>query len=291
MGALYPVAVNEIERWRVTQGVTVDEARKRFIQFVVLESIAGYHPLGEALAFKGGNALRFIHGNPRATADLDFTAVGQLPDEELKIRSVLDAALHSGGSKHGIKLRCQRVRRNPANKTATFPTYDVAVGYQFPGDRYFADYDKTSRTVASVVAVEISFNDVVCEIERRVLAAGQAVGLQVCSLEDILAEKLRALLQQVPRNRSRPQDVFDLARNVTAYGHRLDYAKIATYLVSKSGARGIVATKAAFQNPEVKQRASVDYESSLQLTQSDLTPFDDAWATVLALVSRLDIPG
>src|SRR5688572_4041125 len=192
----YPTRVNEIERWAKAHGVTRDEGRKRFVQFVVLESIAGSTALRDVLAFKGGNALRFVHGNPRSTLDLDFTALTNFPDDETEVRAVLDTAFVSGGRQFGFKLKCQRVKRNPARKDATLPTYNIGVGYQFPGDRYFADYEQPHRMVTTVIELEISLNDIVCETELRRLSLDLPAEILTCSLADIIAEKLRALLQQ-----------------------------------------------------------------------------------------------
>src|SRR5947207_3368064 len=123
---LHPLSLEELEPWRRRYGVTGEEARTRFVQFVALESIASDVPLRDVLNFKGGNALRFVYGNPRSTLDLDFTAGAALPDEEEQIRSALDRALLRGGKLFGIKLKCQRVDRKPPKKKATLPTYDVA---------------------------------------------------------------------------------------------------------------------------------------------------------------------
>jgi predicted nucleotidyltransferase component of viral defense system len=287
---LHPASLAELEAWRRRLGVTLDEARRRFVQFVALESIAAVPALRDVLAFKGGNALRFLYGNPRSTADLDFTADAYFPDEEAAIRAALDPALQQGGRRFGIKLKCQRVDRKPPKKTATLPTYDIALGFQFPGDRYFADFDSSARRVTTVVYLEISLNDVVCETEDRQLSVQFPARIRVCSLEDILAEKLRALLQQVVRNRTRPQDVFDIARMVRDHGPDLSLDKIAEYLLKKSAARGIHVSRSAFASEEVKQRAAHEYGTVLAVSQAEFIPFEEAWQTVLDLVGRLAIP-
>jgi predicted nucleotidyltransferase component of viral defense system len=286
----HPLNLEDLESWRRRTGVTADEARKRFAQFVSLESIAGEPGLRDVLSFKGGNALRFVYGSPRSTLDLDFTADSSFPDEQEHIRQVLDRALRQGGNLFGMKLKCQRVERKPAKKQATLPTYDIAIGYQLPGDRYFADLESPARLVATVVKVEISFNDVVCETQRRQLSLRHPAEIRVCSLEDILAEKLRALLQQVIRNRNRPQDVFDLARMVRDHGQALDLAKVAAFLVQKSTARGIAVTRASFSADEVKARAAFEYDKVILDSTTDRIPFEEAWASVLALVGQLAIP-
>ena len=140
-----------------------------------------------------------------------------------------------------------------------------------------------------MVEVEISLNDIVCETRNQVLRSSQT-NLRVCSLEDILAEKLRALLQQVIRDRTRPQDVFDIAQVTKDHPDTLDYSKIGTYFVQKCTARGIEPRKAAFDDPQVKIRASTGYGALASETTVPIIPFPDAWRAVLELVERLEIP-
>ena len=75
------------------------------------------------LAFKGGNALRFVYGNLRGTLDLDFTADESFPDDEGSVRSKMDTALATGEHRFGVKLKCQRVRRNASGKTRPCPRF------------------------------------------------------------------------------------------------------------------------------------------------------------------------
>lgn len=58
---LYPVDIHELDTWRQEHGATSDEARRRFVQFVVLECFAA-NDIARAIVFKGGNALRFGYG-------------------------------------------------------------------------------------------------------------------------------------------------------------------------------------------------------------------------------------
>ncbi len=285
---LYPTSLAEMDAWRRRVKTTLDEARKRFVQFVVLDCLGAFPDLQHALAFKGGNALRFVYGNPRATLDLDFTASATFPDDAAQVRSLFDRALVAGGRRHGVKIKCQKVQRNPARKEATLPTFQIAVGYQFPNDRYFADYESTQRNVATVVSVEVSLNDLVCEAAVRPL--GKQATIRVCALEDILAEKLRALLQQKPRNRTRPQDVFDIARIVKDQGKSLSITKIRDYLVRKCAVRSIPIARAEFAVGEVQNRAAIGYDELLAETQVALIPFDAAWRIVLELVDQLQLP-
>ena len=284
---LFPTAPEEIEAWRRRLGLPADEARKRFMQYAILEAIAASAGLSRLIAFKGGNALRFVYGNRRSTLDLDFTADAGFPDDADQIRARLDDALRPLLARFRVKARSQRVRRNPPGRDKDRPTYDISIGYLLPGDRLYQNFEDAERLPATV-DVEIRLNEVVCEaVPRRLQPAGRE--LRVCALEDIVAEKLRALLQQPIRNRSRPQDVFDIASVIRRFGESLDLEKVTRYLLEKAAARGIDARKDRFDD-DVRDRATVGYDALVGRSDPDFIPFGDAWAVVLDVVSKLEIP-
>ncbi len=257
------------------------------MQFVILASIASSAELVTRLAFKGGNALRFVHGNERSTIDLDFTADGNFPDNSDAIRALLNSALKASERQFQVKSRCQSVNRNPRRQDATLPTDSVKVCFQLPGDRYYQNFDDR-KSFAEVVDLEIILNDVLCETIQRQLSASTKP-VRICSLEDILAEKLRALLQQLIRRRNRPQDVYDIASRMQEFGDKVDTAKVAQFLISKSAARGIEPHKSSY-NHEVRKLALENYEVEIRAQATAFIPFDEAWKEVLSLVSRLNIP-
>ena len=148
------------------------------------------------------------------------------------VREKLETALRRVEKRFGIKAKCQRVKRNPSREGATRPTYEITIGYQYPDDRYYLNFD--DKIVPTVIHVEISLYDKVCEAISIYLASDSRSRLRVCSLEDIIGEKLRALLQQPLRERNREQDVYDIAWTFRRNKSQLDYSKIGKYLQEKS---------------------------------------------------------
>jgi predicted nucleotidyltransferase component of viral defense system len=283
----YPTSIEEISGWRLTTGAPLEIARRRFIQFVVLTAISSSPALAQRIAFKGGNALSFVHGNPRSTVDLDFSAEGDFPDDSGEIRALVDHALKSAQNQFRVKARCQSIHRDPAKLDKTLPTYRLKICFQLPGDRYFQNFEEKAG-FSEVVELEISINDIVCEtIPWMPSASGKAI--RSCSLEDQIAEKLRALLQQVPRNRTRPQDVFDIASRVRQHRRKLDLEKISSFLVRKSEGRIDPPRKSAF-NDEIRRRAEVEYDRQIIVQTSEYIHFEEAWTEVLELVHKLSIP-
>lgn len=287
----YPTSIAELSAWRQRRGTTAEEARRRLVQFVILASMSSSASLLSRAAFKGGNALRFIHGNERSTLDLDFSAEPDFPDSPERIKRLMDEALKTAERRYQVKARCQSIHRKPPGTDKTTPTYSIKVCYQLPGDKHYHNVDErlsSNRTFSEIIEVEISLNDVLCETHDQALSP-DAKPLRVCTLDDIIAEKLRALLQQIPRNRSRPQDVFDIASMLRRHQVIVNLGKVAAFLIQKSEARGIVATRGAF-NDAVRDKAAAAYEGEIRPFTTEFIPFGVAWDEVLALVSRLSIP-
>ena len=288
-GDSHPVSADSIEEWCRNRHIPPHEGRQRFMEFVILVCISRDTKLSAGLVFKGGNALRFVYQNPRSTVDLDFTvATGDIPDSADGLRGLFDTALLWAHRRFYVKAKCQRVKRNPQKSTATRPTYRVNIGYQLPSDVYFNSFE--DRNVSTVVPLEISFADLVCEDQCYFPEEHSEPAVRVCTLEDIVAEKLRALLQQPIRNRYRWQDVFDIARIYREFGTTLDLGKIADFFNRKCKVRDITPRRSSFDD-EIRERAEYEYEERLkQQAASHLIPFAEAWKLVNELVDLLELP-
>jgi predicted nucleotidyltransferase component of viral defense system len=281
-GELGPASVRDIESWGRRNQRTTTEARQRFAQFAILQAMAA-GGLFEHLVLKGGNALRWCYHSPRSTLDLDFTSL-TLPDEVSYIRAAIAGALAKSEAAWGVRWKVQSARRNPPGPDKAFPTYTVTVGYQLPRDRHFPDLHDDGVQVAQVIPIEISLNDVVCESQRL---STTHLDIVVCTREDILAEKLRAILQQRVRNRNRYQDVYDIARIVRKERARLDLQKVHRYLLEKCAARSISPAAESFDDA-LRERAETEYDASLRDDLgADFIPFDLAWGTVVAFAREL----
>lgn len=290
----YPTSLAEIENWSRAHKVPVHQARVRFMEFVILDRLAQSRPLRNGLVLKGGNALRFAYQGCRSTKDLDFTVFDddrEILDNDEQLVKMIDKALTKTEQRFGIKAKCQSVHKKPPRPDALHPTYEVKVGYVFPNDKYFHNF--ADRKVSDTVPLEISFGDLVCETNPLILVEHETPRLMVCSLEDLIAEKLRALLQQPIRNRNRTQDVYDIASCRRRFADKLDLSKVADFLVRKCDIRpGVEARKSRFDD-QVRDMAKsgTDYDKMIaDQAAADPIAFDVAWREVLDLVQSLDIP-
>jgi predicted nucleotidyltransferase component of viral defense system len=290
MDPRFPTDASEIAEWSRRFGLPQRAARLRFAQMVMLESLAA-HGLAVQLAFKGGNALRLVYDNPRGTIDLDFTARPSVRDDLDWIRARVGEAVAAIPADRRFKARVQSIQRRPAAEDATLPTYSIRVGFCLAGDRAFerGAFDR-GEPVPEVVDLEISLNDVVCATEPVRLRPGHGGPIQVCTLEDIIAEKLRSLLQQPVRKRFRRQDAYDVARMWRVRGASMNLGLIAAFFRQKCAARGIPPLASAFDE-EIRRRAAYEYGTLWDATGDAFIEFDDAWAGVMDLVGRLGLDG
>ena len=281
----FPTAFDVIAEWASRNKVPVHEARFRFAQYAVLRAIADSRSLSASLVFKGGNALDFIWEPNRSTKDLDFSArENDLQIPELK--RLLGDSLSRVGRQIGVLCRVQHMEQRPPGQDKTFITFVGKVGYALPDDRKNRERILQGRDVSTVVPLDISLNELICATENIDLDGTHS--LQVSTLEDIVAEKLRALLQQISRNRMRCQDVLDIAMILAE--QQLDEARIAAFLVQKASARNIQVSKRAFREDEIRSRARENYADLQATVRKAFVPFEEAFSKIISFIERLNIP-
>jgi predicted nucleotidyltransferase component of viral defense system len=286
MITLYPTTFSEISAWAKESRFPVSEARFRYAQFGILQSIAGSKILSGALVFKGGNALDFVWQPNRSTRDLDFSS----RDADLtveQIREFFEPSLQRVSTAAGILYRIQRIKQQPPGVSRSFITFDLSVGYALPDEPRNQQLIRNGSPSLANVPVEISLNEPICATQE--IEMGSANALQVSTQEDIVAEKLRALLQQIPRNRTRPQDVLDIAVGLRDGAHlRPDI--VSMFLVKKAASRNVEVSLKRFLDEELWRRAEQGYAELESTTRTTFISFGEARALVLAFVRSLPLP-
>ncbi|MFN8591181.1 MAG: nucleotidyl transferase AbiEii/AbiGii toxin family protein [Thermomicrobiales bacterium] len=290
MTPTYPTSFDAIGPWATMAGLAIDEARVRFAQYAVLLAISRVRPLREGLVFKGGNALDFVWQPNRSTIDLDFSVDHAsslaMPDAGT-IDTLLKRGLPGAMTRLGVALVVHRVRQNPPGTDRNFVTFEVKVGYALPDESRLLRRIEHGESSPRVIKVDISVNEPIGE--ATLFALGPDVHVRVATLEDILAEKLRALLQQPIRNRQRRQDLLDIAV-VLRQNSPLDRIRISRFLQEKAAARDVLVTRSAFHHPDVVERAMADYAELEATTRVLFVPFEEALRLLHEFVGTLHIP-
>jgi predicted nucleotidyltransferase component of viral defense system len=266
--------------------MTVTEAKFRFAQYGILQAVADSRTLSQILAFKGGNALDFIWQAYRSTKDLDFSSQDETLTAE-KIRRYLTPSLDRVSRDMGVLYRIQTMEQQPPGSNRSFITFEGTIGYALPDQQRNRLLIQRGKSSNAVVRLDVSLNEPICRFVEVDLASSNP--LRVCRLEDILAEKLRALLQQPLRNRFRPQDVLDICV-VVQRNPELNLSLLAECLLEKATARNVPVSRAAFHQEEIRRRAFEGYDGLRETTRGPFVEFDEAFAIVLDLVHRLPLP-
>ena len=285
MKLTYPTSLRGIGEWAASNGMRVAEAKFRFAQYGVLQAVADSRALSQMLTFKGGNALDFVWQPNRSTRDLDFSSRDSTLTAE-QIRTFLTPSLERVSRSTGVLYRVQKMEQQPPGPDRSFITFEGTIGYALPEDRRNRQLIQRNKSSRATVPLDVSLNEPICGIVEVDIASSNL--LQVCQLEDIVAEKLRALLQQPLRNRCRPQDVLDIGVAVRENPNR-DLKLTAEFLLEKANARSVPVSRAAFHQEEIRSRAFEGYNELKETTRNTFIEFEEAFSIVLSLVDRMPL--
>ncbi|MBA2753102.1 MAG: nucleotidyl transferase AbiEii/AbiGii toxin family protein [Chloroflexia bacterium] len=287
MTDLYPVTFASIPHWAREHNVRADLARMRFAQYAILRAISVTGALQSTLVFKGGNALDFVWQPNRSTTDLDFSIdETSQPFQDDTILAKFQPGLARVSRALQIDLTTHSVERRPPGADRTFATYQLKIGYVLPDEEALRRRVAKGEKSTHVIKLDISLNEPICASIS--VSIDGTHDLRVSTLEDIVAEKLRALLQQSIRNRSRCQDLLDIA--VIVRSQPVDHDAVADYLLRKAAARNVPVFRTAFHAVDLATRANVGYAELEQTTRVSFIPFEEALRDLYELVDRLPIP-
>ena len=287
----FPGHFSELEVWASHAGVTLAEARVRLAQFAILASIASFQPVSRSLVFKGGNALDLARLPNRSTRDLDFSIDHSQTSDAFLVstnKSALSPIFLAADSLFGVLLAVNSVIIRPPGGSRTRQSIDIRIGYALADEIRLRARMQLGKASNQVVPIEISTNEVICATTDWAVA-GPGQTLRVSTFEEIVSEKLRALAQQVSRNRTRPQDVLDIAVIVQTVPD-LAMGDIASFLIRKAEIRDITISRQTFSDEQLWQRARVGYDALQSTVRTVFIPFEEARLIVLALVAKLNLP-
>lgn len=225
-------------------GIPWEVLERDYLLSWVLAGISEVPVLQDTLVFKGGTALRKCYfGDYRFSEDLDFSALEEVPsgvEMERLVNEACEVTVQLLDEYAPVEISSERYTErepHPGGQEA------FTIRARFP-------WQSRLRTR---VMVEITMDErVLLPAERRLVIHGYGEPLdaevKVYSLEEIVAEKLRALLQQANMferrgwSRSRARDYYDLWRVLGTYKDQMDIAGFDSILWEKCAVRGVSFT-------------------------------------------------
>ena len=269
-----------LEEVRQRLGIRWEVLERDYLLSWVLAGIDAVPELRETLVFKGGTALKKCYfGDYRFSEDLDFTGREGVPtgDEMGELtRRACEAAQELASEYAPVELHSSRYTENnphPGGQEA------FRIRARLP-------WHRRSETP---IKVEITMDEPVLwpVVQRQVMHEyGEPLHIEmlVYSLEEVVAEKLRAVLQQVARlasrgwSRNRARDFYDLWRVLGTYREQLDLTDFGVRMHEKCQLRHVdFAGPEDFFDPRIVANVELEWERSL----GPLVPGLPAFETVV----------
>jgi len=236
-----------LEEARKNTGLPWEIIERDYILSWVLAGIGVNGKLQNELVFKGGTALKKCYfGEHRFSEDLDFTARRSTPrgdklEEEIQRSCGLATELAQNFSPLELKVeRYTEKEPHPGNQEA------FTVRGKFPWHRQFL--------VRAMIEITVDEPIEINPIKRQIIHGyGEKISQEVFvySLEEIMAEKIRAILQHLQKleergwSRSRARDYYDLWRILNHYPEQLRIEILPNLFLKKCKVR-----KVDFSGPE-----------------------------------------
>lgn len=249
----------------------------------ILTAITKSHVLQSNMIMKGGILLALSYDSTRYTKDIDFSTARTLKEFDIEefIRELQSALIEAVENlDYGLDCRVQSYKQKPPRSDATFPTLEISVGYAYKHDKK-AHRRLLNKNSSNIVEIDYSLNEPSHDVEVFEIDKGKQI--QIYSFIELVAEKFRAILQQVVRNRRRRQDIYDL--NFLLAHHPLardavTKRKILDSLIEKSQSRGLEVSKESLSDPEVIKLSKEEYHLLASEVEEPLLDFDIVYSVI-----------
>ena len=230
-----------LQEARKRLGVPWDVLERDYLLSWILAGITQIEPLQHTLVFKGGTALKKCYfGDYRFSEDLDFSGLGDVPTGDAMewcVRKACEAAASLLDEYAPVEIVCERYAEkepHPGGQEA------FTIRARLP-------WQKQPHTR---VMIETAVDEKVLKpLQKRKVIHGYGEPLNtqvlVYAIEEIVAEKLRAILQHIERleergwSRSRARDYYDLWRVLGTYKDQMDLSDFDHFLRDKCAVRNV----------------------------------------------------
>jgi predicted nucleotidyltransferase component of viral defense system len=287
-----PPKTLDISAWISKARANPTVYRQRQVTDILLNAIALTPSFGEGLYLKGGILMALAYGSPRTTNDVDFSVIGDPEEMDAIIRDTLEDALRIAAAQRGyfdILCKVQGIEKKPRPETfvdSPFPALKIRIGSALrtnPAEMTRLENGKATQ----VISIDLSFREPVDSVHKLVVGGGNVV--QAYGLYDLIAEKLRAILQQVtrPHPGQRRQDVYDLVHLFKTF--ELDdqeCSDVLAILRHKSRERDFDPTMAMISDERIVSKLRETWPT-LKQELEEVPDFDESFKIVRSFYERL----
>jgi len=230
-----------LEDTRKATGAPWEILERDYLLSFILAGIAEVKGINDTLVFKGGTALKKCYfGDYRFSEDLDYSALPSAPKGKVLAKLMSEAcdkasALMNEYAPVQVICKCYAEKKpHPYGQEA------FEIRAQFPWHK-----EPMARVLVEITYKEIIFKPVVKKSLIHRYGEKLKAKITVYSLEEIVGEKLRAILQVKKTlekrgwTRSRARDFYDLWRILKTYSRSLKLANFKHFLEQKCEVRGV----------------------------------------------------
>ena len=238
---------------------------KDYVLSKVLMALSHIDLFNQSLLFKGGTALKkFYYPEWRFSEDLDFTSRARVKPKDVK--SIFHEAVDKVGKLFGLSARILEYSQYPKSGNDLI-TAQFKIGYDGPL--------RKSSGQKNNVRVDIAFEELLVSepVKRKLLSRYSddiETELEIYSLEEIISEKLRSILQ-----RGKSRDYYDTWILLKNYKNDFSNDRLWEILKKKCKFKNIPTPKTEeFLNKERAEEAGRYWERGLAHQLNDLPDFE-----------------
>jgi predicted nucleotidyltransferase component of viral defense system len=260
------VRTANFQAWEDAAASDRQTQKERIASEIFLAALGLTENFRNKIFLKGGILVGAVYESGRNTSDLDFsTTLKPSTDflERLKgeLEKVLPAASAIVGSPNTI-MKVQSVTYRPRESAfveANAPAIEVKFGYAERGTKGETRLNRGDSS--DVIYADISFNEEVVAIQE-ICIGDTGLSFFAYSKCDLIAEKIRSVLQQKIRKRNRRQDIYDLWFLLENHPVSDDErSEIKSIFLQKCRSRDIEPSPNALEDDEVIERSKAEWET------------------------------
>jgi predicted nucleotidyltransferase component of viral defense system len=238
---------------RTRLGLPWEVLERDYLLSWMLAGIGQVPSLRDTLVFKGGTALKkcYFGGDYRFSEDLDFSGLDGVPTGDAMERAVGEAcraAVNLLDAYASVEILCERYTERQPHPGGQ---ESFTIRARLPWQRQPQTRVMIETALDEKILKPVGTRKVIHEYDEPLDASVRAY-----ALEEIVAEKLRAILQHVEKleergwGRSRARDYYDLWRVLGTYKDRMDFSDFSAFLRAKCAVRSVAFSGAEdfFQN-------------------------------------------
>lgn len=261
------ITKEEIHRAAAAEGLRFDQIEKDYLILWILYALSRPELKTKGWIFKGGTCLRHCYyPGYRFSEDLDFSCLVESGGLE-GVRELLQRASLWVSANSGVRVEVKELFTIPGDLQIEIPLEYSRGGprkHGLPQVKVHLTFDEPILTQTMVRSVRQQYSDLT------------DFTLVAYSKEEILAEKMRALIQQ-QKKWPRPRDLYDLWFILCHRQEQFTWEKLKALFSEKCKVREVSPDPAALTSEYLKDSNKEMWKDQLGGILKNLPVFEEVW--------------